>query len=127
MGTRSTTTIFTQEYKPLLTMYRHMDGYVSVHGKELATFLANRKIVNGYGCGTEANVSNGMGCLAASMIAHFKTEIGGIYVVNAGDFELYNYNILLQKGELVISVSRNGLEIFRGTPEQLLEFKEEDD
>lgn len=85
MGTRSNTVIIDIGYdKPvkLVNMYRQFDGYPSGHGKELSAFLSGITMVNGI-CGQgDKKVANGAGCLAAQMIAHFKTEPGGIYLEN---------------------------------------------
>lgn len=82
MGTRSLTFVYDDEKsKPILCMYRQFDGYPSGHGQELVNFLAPFTVVNGYGMDMKAGThANGMGCLAAQLIAHFKTEIGGFYI-----------------------------------------------
>jgi hypothetical protein len=69
---------------PLLTIYRQMDGYPSGMGADLVAFLRDRHIVNGYDASTPAVASNGMGCLAASLVATLKDGIGNIYVYLAG-------------------------------------------
>jgi hypothetical protein len=53
-----------------------MDGYPDGHGQELADFLDGFKIVNGISTEDRdfPKVANGMGCLAAQVIAHFKTD-----------------------------------------------------
>jgi len=88
MGTRSLTRVietYRDEKKnkqvkvTLVNMYRQYDGYPEGHGTELADFLKGGKVVNGIG-GNDTNVSNGAGCLAAQMIAHFKDGAGGIYI-----------------------------------------------
>ena len=56
----------------ILCMYRQYDGYLSGHGAELAEFLQGFNIVNGIRLGTPKRTANGMGCLAAQLIAHFK-------------------------------------------------------
>ena len=113
MGTRSLTFVYEND-KPILNMYRQFDGYPSGHGAELATFLGSgdRKIVNGFG-NDNADDFNGMGCLAAQMIADFKQGIGGIYIEPVTDedcgqdytykvynnrVEVYDYNTLIFKG-----------------------------
>jgi hypothetical protein len=88
MGTRSLTHIKDDVWEDgqqpgptIVTIYRQMDGYPSGHGKELAKFLAGRTIVNGFGSGTPGKASNGMGCLAATLVGHLKGDsIGGIYL-----------------------------------------------
>lgn len=85
MGTRCLTVIKDNDEKQteIVVMYRQMDGYPSGHGKELKDFLKGKKIVNGFGSNDEKNF-NGMACLAAQVVAHFKTGIGGIYLHPAG-------------------------------------------
>ena len=95
MATRSLTYVY-DECKPVVCMYRQCDGYPSGHGKELAEFLLSGKMVNGLG-GDEGRVFNGVECLAAQMVAHFKTEPGGIYLVvpehDADHDQEYEYHI----------------------------------
>lgn len=87
MGTRSTTIILDDENKELVRIYRQHDGYPSGHGAELAK-LANRIVVNGFSFDMSAAThANGMGCLAAQIIAGLKSnddgvsfQLGGIYV-----------------------------------------------
>lgn len=93
MGTRSITTIYNEDNKPILAFYRQYDGYYDGHGKELQAFLSDIAIVNGYGSGTPAKAANQMSCLAAQLIAHFKEGIGNIYIAAIGDTEEYNYEI----------------------------------
>lgn len=102
MGTRSTTTIFDEDNKPLLCFYRQMDGYYEGHGEELQNFLKEMVVVNGFGSGTPAKAANGMGCLAAQILAHFKQGIGGIYVVPVGDSQEYNYTIRYANGRVTL-------------------------
>ena len=104
MGTRSLTHVI-ETYKhngkkkkqTLLTMYRQYDGYPSGHGADLVEFLEGSKVVNGLGMDDkDKRVFNGTGCLAAQMVAHFKTEPGGFYIQkpNAKDCgEEYTYDI----------------------------------
>lgn len=79
MGTRSLTVIHDGE-KIVTVMYRQFDGYPSGHGAELKSFAENMIIVNGIGVKTPPKAANGMGCLAAQLVAHFKKEIGNIYL-----------------------------------------------
>ena len=79
MGTRSLTFVYNEHNEPILNLYRQYDGYIAGHGAELAEFLAGKKLVNGFG--KESNdIANGMGCLAASLVAHFKDTVGGFYI-----------------------------------------------
>lgn len=88
MGTRSLTYVY-DEPRPepkkkgnaVVCMYRQMDGYPSGHGTELATFLTAIQLVNGITDYKATNLANGMACLAAQIVAHFKTEIGQFYLL----------------------------------------------
>ena len=86
MGTRSLTYVYggDRETKPLVCMYRQFDGYPSGHGQELIDFLKPIKLVNGLGHDEKRKVANGMGCLAAQLIANFKTEPGQFYLHEPG-------------------------------------------
>jgi len=78
MGTRSLTK-FIEEGKEICVLYRQFDGYPEGHGKELAEFLQNMPIVNGYNSDTQ-RAANGMGCLAAQVVSNFKKCVGGFYL-----------------------------------------------
>lgn len=102
MGTRSLTFVYTDHYEgetpvPIVNMYRQFDGYPSGHGAELAEFLNSfNAIVNGIPFDEKRKVANGMGCLAAQMIAHFKDGVGGFYIypVTTNDCgQEYEYHI----------------------------------
>ena len=83
MGTRSHTILYGNDGKEICVLYRQYDGYPDGHGKELKNFLRGKKIVNGLS-GDTSMVFNGMDCLAASIVAHFKKEAGGFYLMSAG-------------------------------------------
>ena len=61
-------------------IYRQYDGYPEGHGKDLAEFLQGFKVVNGLGINNPEKTANGMGCLAAQIVAHFKERPGDIYL-----------------------------------------------
>jgi hypothetical protein len=80
---------------PVINMYRQFDGYPSGHGAELAEFLSGFEIVNGYG-EVRPKLANGMGCLAAQLIAHFKQSVGGFYIHPVTDtdcWQEYEYHV----------------------------------
>ena len=52
---------------------------LSTHGKELRDFLSFITLVNGLSA-NQCAVANGMDCLAAQIVAHFKEGAGGIYL-----------------------------------------------
>ena len=79
MGTRSLTFVYNEHNEPILNLYRQYDGYIAGHGAEIAEFLAGKKLVNGFGK-ESTDIANGMGCLAASLVAHFKETVGGFYI-----------------------------------------------
>ena len=82
MGTRSITRVHDagKDSKVILAVYRQMDGYFEGMGADLTTFLTDMSVVNGINLGKNPKkAANGMSCLAAQLVAHFKTGIGGIY------------------------------------------------
>jgi len=104
MGTRSLTIFHdgdARQYgKEIAVLYRQYDGCPDGHGKELADFLEDKPIVNGIS--TNPNVFNGMGCLAAAVVAHFKDGAGGFYLYPAGTRdcgEEYTYHISGKAGD----------------------------
>lgn len=81
MGTRSLTYVY-DENTPVVCMYRQFDGYPSGHGAELAEFFDSfDAVTNGIRGGETRKTANGMGCLAAQLVAEFKTETGGFYLM----------------------------------------------
>jgi len=126
MGTRSLTFVY-EGNSPIINMYRQFDGYPSGHGAELAEFLISGEMVNGFS-DKNAKQFNGMGCLAASMIAHFKNSVGGFYIHAVTDtdcFQDYEYHVFEDK-----VVVKNPTEvIFSGSWKEFLSFstKEEKD
>lgn len=108
MGTRSTTTIKSsgKNSKTLCTIYRQYDGYLSGHGKELKDGFGNTKIVNGFNGDMKApDSANGMGCLAAQIIAKLKDGIGNIYIAEPDETgEEYDYLIYTDGKDLFVRV-----------------------
>ena len=94
MGTRSLTRIY-EDGQLLVQLYKQYDGYPSGWGKELAEYLSAGKPVNGYGGDAKLHQTwNGAGCLAASLIAKFKTGPGGLYIeANTDTGQEYEYEI----------------------------------
>ncbi len=113
MGTRSLTFVYDGE-KPILNLYRQYDGYPSGHGRELAEFLKDFTIVNGYG-EKQAKLANGMGCLAAQVVAHFKDSVGQFYIHSVDSKECgqdYEYHVYQKDGELRVAVTDRGCNMF---------------
>ena len=137
MGTRSLTT-FISTYKDdkgkvknekIVTMYRQFDGYFEGHGKELADFLAQGKLVNGISLNEKQLVFNGIGCLAAQAVAHFKDGPGGIYLHRGGTkncWEEYTYDVIANEDtkELTIKCKQLGgdKDYYEGSPQGFLEY-----
>ena len=135
MGTRSLTYIEEsygenrEKKQNILCMYRQYDGYLSGHGAELAEFLQDFTVVNGYNSGTPKRAANGMGCLAAQLIAHFKDDIGNIYIHEPNDSdcgEEYTYTVYEEDGKVRIRAYDVWAKkiIFDGSPKQMIALAE---
>ena len=135
MGTRSLTYIEEsygenrEKKQNILCMYRQYDGYLSGHGAELAEFLQDFNVVNGYNSGTPERSANGMGCLAAQLIAHFKDGIGNIYIHHPDDKdcgEEFTYTIYKKDGKIRVRAYDVWAKtiIFDGSPEYMLALAE---
>jgi hypothetical protein len=101
MGTRSLTVINSEwDDSEICVLYRQYDGYPEGHGKDLLDFLRGMSVVNGMGLDDRERISNGMDCLAAQIVAHFKNGPGYFYLNAAGTrdvceefiYTLYIYN-----------------------------------
>src|SRR3990172_4116421 len=102
MGTRCLTVVEDENGDEILNMYRPMDGYPEGHGKELADFLKDMTIVNGITNNDTRKIANGMGCLGAQLVAHFKTDVGQFYLYPPKQRcfdEEYVYTVKLRKGK----------------------------
>ena len=89
MGTRSLTFVYDTYkgrngrayHRPIINLYRQYDGYPEGHGAELVEFLKQFTLTNGLRAGMPSSkTANGMGCLAAQLVAHFKTGAGQFYL-----------------------------------------------
>ena len=104
MGTRSLTIVNDEHNeKEMMVFYRHYDGYPTGHGTDLLNFLKGKMIVNGLSSENEnLNIANGMGCLAAQIVEHFKNGPAYFYLYpsdtrNYG--EEYIYTIYAKKDD----------------------------
>ena len=114
MGTRSLTFVYDGE-TPIINMYRQYDGYPTGHGAELAEFLAPFHMVNGLSTNETRKVANGMGCLAAQLVANFKDEAGGFYLYPTSAVDCgqdYEYHIYNKDKELRIAITNRGCNFF---------------
>ncbi len=118
MGTRSLTVFLDENGTEILAMYRHYDGYPTGHGADLKAFLSDFVVVNGYNNETPKRAANGMNCLVAEVIAHFKEGIGNIYVYPAGTRncgEEYIYTVYYKDGNIALKLQA-GCVTFFGFP-----------
>ena len=140
MGTRSTMKFIRKENNkltPLVSIYRQYDGYIDGVGHELAKYLLSKKIVNGIPINDNSGrIANGFGCLIAQYIRDFKTEPGNLYITDMDDKEEYNYEVIFDDdkyfdGEYnvddLITIKVDSYPNFKGTPSELLSFKESED
>lgn len=124
MGTRSLT-FFIEDGKKICCLYRQFDGYPDSHGLEIAKFLRDKKIVNGY---TQEDIENknfnGIGNLAVQLISHLNENISNFHIMipemnDAG--QEYEYEISEKDGRPFIKCSEHpSKELFKGTPEQFI-------
>jgi hypothetical protein len=106
MGTRCITRVKDEHGRELLALYRQYDGYPDAHGKELIDFLSKMRMVNGLTMSHLENTANGMGCLAAQIVAYFKNEPGGFYIEPPGcPEEDYDYEVsMTPKNKLIVKI-----------------------
>ena len=128
MGTRALTVINGSDGE-IVVMYSQFDGYPGGHGLELADFLSGMRLVNGFKADEKGKWANGMGCLAAQMVANFKTQPGGIYLYPSGTRdtgEEYLYTIdRVDETNLQVTVEEcweDNKKIFQGTVEAFEQF-----
>lgn len=123
MSTNSLT-IIKEDDEVLVKLYSHYDGYPSDYGKELALFLNNISLINGLKFNEKRKVANGMGCLAAQIIAHFKIEPGNFYI-SSSNSEDFVYTVYYED-ILKIKVETMGNILFDGNTKNYLEWVKDD-
>ena len=114
MGTRALTFVYEGD-KPLVNLYRQYDGYPTGHGAELAQFLSEFHITNGISPSETRRTVNGMGCLAAQVVAFFKESVGGFYIHSVDATECgqdYEYHVYQKDKELCVRVMNRGCNMF---------------
>lgn len=125
MGTRSLT-VFKDGHTEIAVLYNHWDGDPTSYGKKLAEFLCGITIVNGIPS-EDMKLANGIGCLAAQVVANFKTKPGSFYLNPPGTrgvWEEYIYTIRGYVGDtpmLMVHDVESGDIIFDGSPVDFLE------
>jgi hypothetical protein len=129
MGTRSLTFVFDVK-TPVVCMYRQFDGSPSSHGQELAEFLFEGKLVNGIPFDAKGKLFNGMGCLAAQMVAAFKECPGGFYLhpteLDQDSWQEYEYHVFEDKVIVYSGCNKENNILFNGSWTDFAEFCSED-
>lgn len=125
MGTRSTIAFIDNRTSggkvisnELVRIYQQYDGYPKGVGLELAHWLKDKKIVNGFGYGetAENGYCNGVGCMSAQFIHDFKVGIGGLYITDHDDCEEYDYKVIVTNDSTItLEVYEDGVHIFQGS------------
>ena len=111
--------------RTIVDIYHHWDGYPEGLGVTLGWYLSGKRVVNGMGSeDNEDLIFNGMGCLAASLVAHLKDGPGNVYIEprESHGWIDYEYYIWGYEGKTIyISIFSNDECIFVGEPEDLLD------
>ena len=72
-------------------------------------------ITNGIAMNETRRTANGMGCLAAQLVSHFKQSVGGFYIHSVEDKECgqdYEYHVYEKDGEICVQVKDRGCNMF---------------
>jgi len=112
--------------RTIVDIYHHWDGYPEGLGVTLGWYLSGKKIVNGISSAMNKDlVHNGMGCLAASLVAYLKDEPGNVYIEprESHSWIDYHYYIWGDEGKSIYISIFDGEDgcIFVGKPEDLLD------
>lgn len=116
MGTRSLTVIQNEDGVEICVLYSQFDGYPDGMGNDLKKFLKPIRVV---GMGEKGKTANGMSCLAAQIVAHFKVIPGNFYLHPAGTRdagEEFIYTISLGKDARVRMKVQYGCVTWFGLP-----------
>jgi len=108
MSTNCCTVVKNEQDEVLLVMRRHWDGYPEGHGIELAEFLASKNVVDGLTLDQDkSKIANGIECLAAQIVAHFKKEPGGFYLSSFESLDSewdYSYTVTIRGKTIYLCV-----------------------
>ena len=111
--------------KTIVDIYHHWDGYPEGLGVTLAYYLEEKKITNGLSSkDNEDLIFNGMGCLAASLVAYLKDGPGDVYIEPREshgwiDYQYYIWGDTYK--DIWISIFDGNECIFVGKPQALLD------
>jgi len=133
MATRATISIARREEgvsfsekpnKTIVDIYHHYDGYPEGLGVTLASYLDGKTITNGLGSRDDYDYFNGLGCLAASLVAELKDGPGNVYIEDKDrphgwlDYKYYVWGD--DNKSIWISIFDGDECIFVGKPRKLL-------
>ena len=111
--------------KTVVEIYHHWDGYPEGLGVKLASYLDDKSIVNGIGSkDNEDFIFNGLGCMAASIVAQLKDGPGNVYIEPRDSHAWIDYEYFIwgdTDKEIWISIFSDSECIFVGKPKQLIE------
>ena len=111
--------------KTIVEIYHHWDGYPEGLGVTLASYLDDKKIVNGISSKDDEDfVFNGLGCMAASIVAELKDGPGNVYIEPRNSHSWIDYEYFIwgdTDKDIWISIFEDSECIFVGKPTQLLE------
>ena len=115
---------FSEEPNPtIVDIYHHWDGYPEGLGVQLAEYFDGKVITNGLGSRDDYDAFNGMGCLAASLVAELKDGPGDVYIEPRDSHGWIEYQYYVwgdDYKDIWISIFDEGDCIFVGKPQQLL-------
>lgn len=90
----------------LCGLLSHYDGYPEGYGKEIEDFLNSITLVNGLNSKQQnKRVANGMDCLAAQLVVHFKKRPGDFYLGSESYLQHdypFEYHVFCQDSTLYI-------------------------
>ena len=108
----------------IVDIYHHWDGYPEGLGVTLASYLDGKKVVNGIGNkDNEDIIFNGLGCMAASIVAQLKDGPGNVYIEDRGSHAWIDYEYFIwgdTDKEIWISIFEDSECIFVGKPKKLI-------
>ena len=109
----------------IVDIYHHWDGYPEGLGVTLGWYLSGKRVVNGIGGkDNEDLIFNGMGCLAASLVAYLKDGPGNVYIEPRDSHAWIDYQYYIwgdTDKSIYISIFSGDECIFVGEPEDLLD------
>ena len=111
--------------KVIVSIYSHWDGYPEGLGVQLAEYFYEKVVTNGLGGKDDYRAFNGMGCLAASLVAELKDGPGNVYIEDKDrphGWSDYKYYVWGNDNKGIwISIFDGSECIFVGKPQALLD------